>query len=59
MQERQSLQSVVLGKLDSSVNEFGTSMKAKYKNKLRMDCSPERKARYYEIPRGKCRQNTL
>ena len=57
--KRQFLQSVVLGKLDSSVNEIRTPTKAEYKDKLRMDYSPECKARYYEIPRGKCRQNTL
>ena len=30
-----------------------------YNNKLKMDERPKYKARYYKIPRGKHRQNTL
>ena len=36
-----------------------TELNIMYKNEFRMDQRPKCKARYYETPRGKYRQNTL
>ena len=57
LEKRQSLQYVVLGKLDSYKlkSEITTFSNTIHKNKLKIDQGPKHKARYYKISRGKHR----
>ena len=61
MEKRQSLQEVVVGKLDSYMkkNEIRTFSNTIHKNKLKMDQRPRCKARHSRTLRGKHGQNTL
>ena len=61
MGKRQSLQQVVLGKLDSYMynNEIRTLPNTIHKNKLKMDSRPKCKTGHYKTLRGKHRKNTL
>ena len=61
MEKRQSLQEVVLGKLDCYVykNKIKTFFNTIHKNKLKMDQRPKCKTGHYKTPKGKHRQNTL
>ena len=60
MENRQALQKVMLGKLDSYMqkSEIGTLPNTIHKNKLKMDWRSKCKAAYYKTLRGKCRQNS-
>ena len=59
MESRQSLQQVVLGKLDSDMhkNEPGPLSYTIHKKKLKMDKSPQCKTGSHQNPRGESRQN--
>ena len=59
MEKRQSLQQVVLGKLDSDMqkNEPGPRSYTIHKNKLKMDERPQCKTGSHQTPRGESRQN--
>ena len=60
MEERQSLQQVVLGKLESNMqkNEPGPLSYTIHKNKLKMDKRPQCKTGSHQNPRGESRQKT-
>ena len=59
MEKRQSLQQVVLGKLDSDMqkNEPGPRSYTIHKNKLKMDERPQCKTGSHQTPRGESKQN--
>ena len=58
MEKRQSLQQMVLGKLDSNMqkNETGPLSYAKHKNKFKMDERPKCEAGHHQSPRGEHRK---
>ena len=61
MENRQPVQQVVLGKLDSYMqkNEIRTLPNTIHTKKLKIDLTPKYKGRHYKTHRGKHRQNTL
>ena len=61
MEERHSLQQMVLGKLngDMQKNEHGPLSYTIHKNKLKMDERPKRKTGSHQNPRGESRQKPL
>ena len=58
MEKRQSLQQMVLGKLDSHMqkNETGPFPYTIHKNKLKMDLGPKCETGIHQNPRGEHRQ---
>ena len=61
MEYKQSLQQVVLGKLDSHMqkNEPGPLSYIIHKNKLKVDEGPKHKTGSHQNPRGENRQQPL
>ena len=61
MEKRQSLQQMVLGKLDSDTqkNEPGPVSYTIHKNKLKMDEGAKYKTEIHQNPRGENRQQPL
>ena len=61
MEKRQSLQQVVLGKLDSDMqkNEPGPLSYTTHKNKLKMDEIPKCKTGSHQNPQGESRKKPL
>ena len=61
MEKRQSLQQMVLGKLDSDMlkNEIGTFYYTIHKNKFKMDEIPKCETGNHQNPRGEYRQQPL
>ena len=61
MEKRQSLQQMVLGKLDSDMqkNETGQVSYTIHKNKLKMDERPKCETGIHPNPRGEHRQQPL
>ena len=61
VEKRQSLQQMVLGKLDSNKkkNETGPLSYIIHKNKFKMDERPKHKTRNHQNPRGENREKPL
>ena len=60
MEKRQSLQKIVLGKLDNHMqNETGPLAYTTHKNKFKMDERPKCETRIHQNPRGEHRQQHL
>ena len=61
MEKRQSVQQMVLGKLDSNMhkNDSEPISYTIHKNKLKMDVRPKGKTGSHQNPRGENRKQTL